>query len=87
MLNGLLTVDIGRSPIWRAVFDSVRLIRLERAEGARGGGGGGGGGRILESVTRGGNGTVTYTRDKAYLRLWDIKEENAEPFSPDIWRN
>jgi hypothetical protein len=77
--GGVLTVDIGNQPLFRAVFDAERLVRLEKAEG--------GSRRVSERVTRAANGTVTYMRGKATLKLVDIKESNAQPWDPGIWRN
>jgi hypothetical protein len=74
--DGVLTADIGSNPLWRATFDGDRLTQLSRSVNRR----------IEERVTRSANGTVTYTRGKTLLRLWNIDEENAQPFSPDIWR-
>jgi hypothetical protein len=77
--DGVLTADIGTEPLFRAVFDGPRLVRLARADGD--------GLRISEQVTRAANGTVTYERGKATLRLVDVKESNAQPWDPDIWRD
>jgi hypothetical protein len=56
---GVLRVDIGRDPVWRATYSSNRLDRLERIAG----------GRIVEWVDRRDSSTVRYLNERARRNL------------------
>jgi hypothetical protein len=73
--EGILRADIGTNPKWRVTFDGARLAVLEKAEGRK----------VVERVTRGTDGTVTYVRGRRRLAITEVREENAQ-FSADIWR-
>jgi hypothetical protein len=74
--EGIVHVEIGSGPTWRATFDRNRLASLVRAEGRR----------VTARVTRAADGSVTYVRGRSTLTITEVRVINAEPFDPEIWR-
>lgn len=77
--GGVLRVDIGREPTWRATFTDGRLTRLEHIAG----------GRVVEYTTRTDSSAVRYenhvSRRSLTLRIEREQADNA--FDPAIWRH
>jgi hypothetical protein len=71
-----IRADIGRDPVWRATFNTGRLVRLERIAA----------GRVAEHVERGVN-VVRYISHVAprRLTLTITRDEPSTPFDSGIW--
>jgi hypothetical protein len=76
--GGVLRVDIGNDPRWRATIGDGRLILLEHIEKDR----------VTESVSRASDGSVRYTNPKTRrsLRITITREETVPGFDASIWR-
>lgn len=73
----LLRVELGGGPIYRAVFDSAGLNRLDRIED----------GRLREWVARPTSDVVEYRQEGAgrQLRLTIVQRERVDAFGADVW--
>jgi hypothetical protein len=74
-----LRADIGRDPVWRAVFAGDRLVRVERL----------GSNHTLEWVSRGDSARVVYrqTQHGRTLNLTITRRLEESAFDEAIWRH
>ena len=77
MDGDVLRADIGRPVVWRLAVRGDTILSLQRISS----------GKIIESMTRGGNGVLTYERPGARRRLeLNPLREQSGSFDASIWR-